>query len=152
MVVSLTVGTSGGIESVPPDKRSDKAVRKAMSLPAIRSFFNIGDRWGLLVEERRGLLGWPGTSTYHKYRQGAKTGDIPALPYDTLIRISLVLGMFKALHILYADQSLADRWIKLPNNNPMFASASPLAFMMANGIDGMYQVRRLLDARRGGWN
>jgi hypothetical protein len=152
MAEHLPVGTGGGFETIPPDKRSDKDVRKTMSLPAIRAFFNVADRWELLVEERRGLLGWPGASTYHKYRQGAKTGDIPALTYDALIRISLVLGMFKALHILYSEQSLADRWIKLPNKNPIFAGSSPLAFMMASGIDGMYQVRRLLDARRGGWN
>ena len=72
------------------------------------------------------------------------------LAYDTLTRISLLLGIYKALHILYPQAELADQWIRLRNSNPMFASKAPLDFMIDGGIDGLYQVRRLLDARRGG--
>ena len=115
----------------------------------MRSFFNIATRWELSVDEQRGLLGWPASSTYHKY----KSGDVGTLSYDTLTRISLVLGMFKALHILYPNPNLADRWVKLPNSNPMFGGKTPMVFMAANGgMDAMLSVRRLLDARRGGWN
>lgn len=131
------------------DRRADPDVRKRMSGPAMRSFFNIATRWELSVDEQRGLLGWPASSTYHKY----KSGDVGTLSYDTLTRISLVLGMFKALHILYPNPNSADRWVKLPNSNPMFGGKTPMVFMAANGgMDAMLSVRRLLDARRGGWN
>ena len=131
------------------DRRADPAVRKEMSGPAMRSFLNIADKWKLTVDEQRGLLGWPAASTYHKY----KAGQVGTLSYDMLTRISLVLGMFKALHILYADENLADRWMKLPNSNPMFGGKTPTAFMTAEGgMDAMFRVRRLLDGRRGGWN
>jgi hypothetical protein len=68
-----------------------------------------------------------------------------------LTRISLVIGIYKALHILYED-GLADRWPKLPNSNGQYGGQPALTLMIEGGIDGLYRTRRLLDARRGGWN
>lgn len=100
------------------------------------------------VQEQRGLLGWPAESTFFKY----KSGQPGVLSYDTLIRISLILGIYKDLHILYPEAPLANSWIRLPNRNPMFHGRSALEFAVDAGIDGLYQLRRLLDARRGAWN
>src|SRR5271166_4083941 len=60
--------------------------------------------------------------------------------------------IYKALHILYPDNELADRWIKLPNSNILFGGRPAVEFLAKAGIDGLYQVRRLLDSRREGWN
>lgn len=136
------------ISPIAPDKRSDPKVRRQMSGPAIRAFFNVAAAWSLTVEQQRALLGWPPDSTFYKY----KSGQVGSLPYDMLIRISLVLGIYKDLHILYPEPDLADRWVNLPNNNPLFGGRPALAFMSEAGIDGLYQVRRMLDSRRGGWN
>ncbi len=127
------------------DERYSPQARKRLSAPAIRSFFNIANVWGLLVDEQRALLGFPAPSTYHKY----KAGQIGTLSYDTLTRVSLILGIYKALHILYPDDELADRWIRLPNSNELFGGRPAINLMMDGGIDGLYQVRRLLDGRRG---
>jgi hypothetical protein len=116
-----------------------------MSAPAVRSFFNIASRWELSVIEQRALLGWPATSTFHKY----KAGQVGTLSYDMLVRISLVLGIYKALHILYPDRHLADRWVKLPNSNSLLGGRPALTLMAESGVDGLLQVRRLLDGRRG---
>jgi hypothetical protein len=134
-------------EPIALDRRSDPDVRRRMSGPAMRTFFNLAERWKLSVGERRALLGWPSESTYHNYRNGT----VGTLSYDVLTRISLLIGMFKALHILYPD--FADRWMRLPNSNPMFGGRPPIEWMTTEGgMDGLYRVRRLLDARRGGWN
>lgn len=133
---------------VPLDLRSDPEVRRRKSGPALRAFFNIAARWHLSVREAQGLLGWPAASTFHKY----KKGDHGTLAYDTLVRISLVVGIYKALHILYPEAAFADRWVRMPNSNPHFAGRPPLALMVEGGIDGLYRVRRLLDARRGAWS
>jgi len=111
----------------------------------MRAFFNLAKKWGLNVTQQRGLLGWPAASTYHKY----KCGNVSALSFDTLTRISLLLGIYKVLHILYPQPELADSWLKLRNSNPMFAGKAPLDLMLDTGIDAMYAVRRLLDGRRG---
>jgi hypothetical protein len=119
-----------------------------MSGPALRTFFNVASFWGLSTEEQRALLGWPPESTFFKY----KSGQPGTLSYDTLTRISLVLGIYKDLVILYPEQELAQRWVRLPNSNPLFGGRPALDLMTEGDIDGLYRVRRLLDARRGGWN
>jgi hypothetical protein len=135
-------------ESITPASRHDPEVRRRLSAPAIRTFLNIAGAWGLSVDEQRALLGWPPASTFYKY----KAGRVGTLSYDTLIRISLVLGIYTALHVLYPERALADRWVRLPNSNPLFGGKPALTLMVDGGIDGLYQVRRLLDGRRGGWN
>ncbi|HVN05111.1 MAG TPA: antitoxin Xre/MbcA/ParS toxin-binding domain-containing protein [Bryobacteraceae bacterium] len=136
------------IEPVPPEMRREPQVRRRLSAPAMRSFFNICAAWQLTADEQRGLLGWPPPSTFFKY----KAGNVAILSYDTLMRISLVLGIYKDLHILYPEPGLADGWVRLPNSNPLFGGAPALKLMIEGGLDGLYQVRRLLDGRRGGWN
>ena len=133
---------------LPPDKRRDQKVRRQMSGPAMRSFFEMAKAWSLYIEEQRALLGWPPESTFYKY----KAGRIGTLSFDTLMRISLLLGIYKDLHILYPEPDLADRWLKLPNSNPLFGGRHALTMIVESGMDGLYQVRRLLDARRGSWN
>jgi hypothetical protein len=131
--------------TIPIDDRHSPQVRKRLSAPAVRTFFNVADTWGLTVKEQLALLGFPAPSTYHKY----KAGQVGTLSYDTLTRVSLVLGIYKALHILYPSDALADSWIRLPNANDLFGGRPAIHLMMNGGIDGLFQVRRLLDGRRG---
>ena len=130
---------------LPVHLRPDADVRKRLSGPALRTFFNVAAAWQLSVTEQRALLGWPAASTYHKY----KAGEHGALSYDTLTRLSLILGIYKSLQVLYPEQRFADAWVRLPNSNPVFAGATPLAQMTEGGMDALYRVRRLLDGRRG---
>lgn len=134
--------------AVGPDRRKDPKIRRQMSGPALRAFLNIAEAWRLSNEVSRGLLGWPPESTFFKY----KAGEPGVLSYDALMRISLLIGIYKDLHILYPEEGLADRWLSLPNNNPLFGGRPAIVFMTESGMDGLYQVRRLLDARRGAWN
>jgi hypothetical protein len=71
------------------------------------------------------------------------------LSADVLTRISYLIGVFKALNILYGEK-LADEWVRLPNTNRIFGGGTPLNYMMRGGVPAMQMVRRLLDARRGG--
>ena len=45
---------------------------------------------------------------------------------------------------------LADDWVRLPNQGPLFAGRRPLDLMRAGGIPAMLEVRRHVDALRGG--
>jgi Protein of unknown function (DUF2384) len=129
----------------PVELRPDPEVRRRLSGPALRTFFNIAAAWRLTVAEQRALLGWPASSTFHKY----KAGDYGALSFDTLTRLSLVIGIFKNLQVLYPEVAFADAWVRMPNSHPLFGGRPALATMTDGGIDGLYRVRRLLDARRG---
>ncbi len=76
-----------------------------------------------------------------------KRGGKKTLDQDKLTRISLLLGIFRALNILYG-RKLADAWISLPNSNPMFEGEAPFAYMIKGGVPAFVRVRQLLDARR----
>jgi hypothetical protein len=130
---------------MPAGDRQDPAVRRKLSAPALRAFFNVARAWQLGTADERALLGWPPASTFHKY----KSGDAGVLSFDTLTRVSLVLGIYKALHILYPEPAFADRWMQMPNANALFGGRTPVAFVADAGLDGLFQVRRLLDSRRG---
>ena len=71
------------------------------------------------------------------------------LDADRLLRVSYLVGIFKALNILHS-RALADEWVQLPNSNRIFGGVTPLAYMLKGGVTSMQTVRRLLDARRGG--
>jgi antitoxin Xre/MbcA/ParS-like protein len=136
-------------DSIPPADRSKPEVRKRMSAPAMKAYFNVAEKiWKLDTKTQGALLGFPGSSTFYNYRNGTHG----TLSYDVLTRISLVLGILKALRILYPERQLADRWINLPNSNSLFGGKTPAEFLGSGELDSLYRVRRLLDGRRGGWN
>ncbi len=129
---------------VAPDL-SARAARERLSGPGLKAFFNIAARWKVRDEDARALLG--GVSNGPFYEMKRKPDRM--LDTDRLTRISYVIGIFKALHILHGE-SLADSWVRLPNANRLFGGRTPLECMLAGGVPAMQTVRRLLDARRGG--
>ena len=70
---------------------------------------------------------------------------------DTLERISYMLGIFKALNILLPDEDAADRWIKKPNEAPIFGGKPALRRMLSGHVSDLFVVRQFLDSQRGGW-
>ena len=118
-----------------------------LSGPGLRAFFAIAARWQLSVEDQMALLDLDARSTYFQWRKAA-----PAkLNRDRLERISHVLGIYKALRILFPLDAAADAWIKKPNQAVLFGGRPALALMMEGGITGLTAVRTYLDAQRGGW-
>ena len=125
---------------------SHSPTRVRLSPAAIKGFLRIMEKWGIKDPDARQLLGGISSGSYYGLKKEPKHRT---LDQDTLTRISLLVGIFKALNILYSP-ALADTWITLPNRNPMFRGVSPLAYMIQRGQPGMLHVRQLLDARRGG--
>ena len=130
---------------VAPDL-SKAEVRRKLSPGALRTFVNIAAKWNLTEAQARSLLGGVASSTYHAWRTNPRNRQ---LDQDTLTRISLAIGIYKALNI-YFNKPLADRWVTLGNRGRMFAGSSPVEYMVRNGLPGMVDVRRMLDAWRGG--
>ena len=123
--------------------RKDNRVR--LSRAAVKGLLGLARHWQLRDDDARALLGGMSNGSFYALKShGAKTLD-----EDQLTRISLLIGIFKALNILYSLK-LADAWMTLPNTNPMFAGDSPLNYAKRGGIPALLRVRQLLDARRGG--
>jgi hypothetical protein len=125
--------------------------RRDLSGPALRTFFRIAELWRLTVEEQMVLLGITARSTFFKWKKGDAAVLPPALPKDTLERISYLLGIYKALQILLPDEKAADEWVHRPNTASPFGGRSALERMLSGQVADLFVVRQYLDAERGGW-
>jgi antitoxin Xre/MbcA/ParS-like protein len=121
--------------------------RAALGSAGFRTFIQIADEWELGVADRVRLLGDIAESTYHKWRNGG----VGTPSRDQLERLSLLLGIYKALRLIFSDESTGTRWLKGANTDAPFAPKSPLELMLQGSIVDLYAVRRYLDAWRGGW-
>jgi hypothetical protein len=119
--------------------------RARLSGVALKAFRAIVDRWVLTNAEAAALLG-VSDSTWDRIKRG--TWEQP-LSQDQLTRASATIGVYKGLHLLFADE-MADRWPKLPNTGPVFQRMSPVTAMIEGGIPVMLETRRYVDAVRGG--
>lgn len=119
--------------------------RERLSGVALRAFRVLSDQWELTNAEAAALLG-VSESTWDRVKRGAWD---QALSQDQLTRASAAVGVYKGLHLLFADQ-MADRWPKLPNTGPIFQRRSPVEAMIEGGIPLMLETRRYIDAVRGG--
>ena len=123
---------------------NSKTERERLSRSALRGFFKLVERWKVRDEDARELLGGISSSAYYEWkRQPDRTLEV-----DRITRISYLIGIFKALHILYGEK-LADEWVSLPNLNSIYAGNTPLTYMISGGVIAMLTTRKLLDARRG---
>ena len=124
---------------------ASRAERERLSAPGLKAFFNIMECWQIRDEDARLLLGGLSNGPYYTWKKQPDR----LLDMDVLTRISYLIGIFKALNILYGEK-LADEWVGLPNTNSFFDGRTPLEYMMRGGLPAMHIVRGLLDARRGG--
>ena len=125
----------------PPVEAAAPSSKIAIGLKA---FFRIMDAWGVDNESARILLGRPSRATFYLW----KKGEVRGAPHDTVRRISYVLGIYKALHLLFRSPEQADGWVKRPN--ALLGGQSALARMCAGDVTDLAAVRALLDATRGG--
>ena len=123
----------------------DQAERERLSRSAIKAFFNVVEKWRIRDADARDLLGGVSNGVFYEMKKDRDR----VLDTDRLVRVSLLIGIFKSLNILYPED-LADAWVSLPNTNRIFAGGTPLSYMIQGGISAMWTVRRLVDARRGG--
>lgn len=125
---------------------SSKTVREERTPAAVRIFLNIMEEWKVKDADARQLLRGIGNGPFYELKRDP-VGKV--LDAERLQRISYLIGIYKALRILYSE-NLANRFVHLPNRNRMFNGSTPLEYMIKGGLPAMQNVRRLLDARRGG--
>lgn len=131
------------IPSVPPvdGPRVSPAEIRAMQ----RAVINLFDRWGLTDEQAATLLGDIATRTFQRW----KAGDLGRGNIDLGARLSNLMGIHKALRLLFKDRQRGYRWIKKPNAH--FGGRSALDVMLGGQLTDLMRVRRYLDAQRGAW-
>lgn len=78
-----------------------------------------------------------------------KAGDPGRAGVDTAARLSNLMGIHKALHLLFKKPARGHGWIKRAND--AFGGASALDVMLHGQLTDITRVRRYLDAMCNPW-
>jgi len=111
---------------------------------AKKAFFRVMDLWKVSNDAAQALLGGPSRSTFFSWKKG-EGGN---LQRDAFERVSYVIGIHKALQILFIDAAQADAWVSKPNE--AFGGRTALERMTAGNVSDLHAVRAYLDYVRGG--
>lgn len=119
--------------------------RQRLTGAAVKAVLRLTRAWNTSNAEGAALLG-VSESTWDRMKAGRWDG---VLSQDQLTRASALIGIFKGLHLLFAND-LADRWPRLENRAPVFDKRTPIRAMIEGGIPRMLETRQYIDALRGG--
>jgi uncharacterized protein (DUF2384 family) len=144
-VTALAVLPDLGLDLKKLPDLGDAGTRARLSPPALVAFCALAEKWDLRNEDAMALMGGISHGRYYELKKNRKG----LLSQDELTRISLLIGIFKGLNILFSPK-LANQWASRPNSNAMFNNVAPLQLLVRGGVPAMIGVRRLLDSRRGG--
>lgn len=128
-------------QTLPDLSRHADRVRLSAALPAV---IRMLDAWQLTRGQQAELL----NLSVRTVQRASKGAAAPELGAGQLTRLSLVTGIYKALHTLYTLSP--DHWPQRPNDRYPFVGRTPLDLMLTSGIPGLLAVRRLLDGDRSG--
>ena len=140
-----TLQTEHVIAAMRPQTFALENDRERLTPAALAAMRMLARQWQLTGQDAAQLLG-VSASTWDRIQADQWRSS---LSQDQLTRASALIGTFKALNLLFADD-MANRWPKLPNQGPLFAGQSPVKTILDGGIPVMIEVRRYVDALRGG--
>lgn len=109
-----------------------------------RAVLNLFGKWGLTDEQAATLLDMP-LRTYRRW----KAEGPGRISRDGRARLSNLMGIHKALRIIFTEAARGYAWIRAANDT--FGGASALEVMLGGELTDLMRVRRYLDAERGGW-
>jgi len=109
-----------------------------------RAAVNLFGLWKVTDKEAAVLLDLP-VRSYARWKAGATAH----WSRDLKARLSNLMGIHKALRIVFHEPQRGYDWIRAPND--VFADRSALGVMLDGDLTDLMRVRRYLDAERGGW-
>lgn len=109
-----------------------------------RAVINLFGKWEVTDEQAATLLDMPVRS----YRRWKAEGP-GRISRDGRARLSNLMGIHKALRIIFSQSARGYAWIRAANE--AFGGASALDVMLGGELTDIMRVRRYLDATRGGW-
>ncbi len=109
-----------------------------------RAALNLFGHWGVTDEQAAILL----DLTVRTYRRWKAEGP-GRFSRDGKARLSNLMGIHKALRIIFREPQRTYAWIKAPND--AFGGRSALDVMLGGELTDLMRVRRYLDAERGAW-
>jgi len=133
--------------SIHEDQENSNKSRE-LSMVGIKVFFNISLAWNLTDEEQIILLGSPNRLNFYQWKRDPSTAR---LSRDVLERISYILGIYKALQILFPDPIAADGWVNKPNSESMFNGGSAKQRILSGNVSDLRFLRQYLEGKTEGY-
>ena len=127
-----------------PKPFSPEPITDAEGAAMFRAALNLFRLWGVTDEQAAALLDLP-RRTFARW----KAGDVGRLGRDGKARLSNLMGIHKALRIIFREPSRGYAWIKAANE--AFGGRSALDVMLGGELTDLMRVRRYLDSERGAW-
>ncbi len=131
----------------PVEKRSPlpegPAISDAEGAAMARAVVILFGHWGLTEADACTLLGGLSKRTYARW----KDGETGRLSIDQKTRLSVLMGIHKALRLLFTEPARAYGWVRNPN--AAFGGRSALDIMRGGYLTDLFRVRHYLDAARG---
>jgi predicted DNA-binding protein (UPF0251 family) len=140
-----SIGSGSAAPANAPQTFVSAEDRLRLTPAALEALRNLARAWKLSSQEAADLLG-VSVSTWDRIRANAWK---QSLSQDQFMRVSAMAGIYKGLHLLFVDD-MADRWVRLRNGGPLFLNRTPIEAMHEGGIPAMLEIRRHVDALRGG--
>lgn len=128
------------------DATGSETDRTDLTVPALRTFSRIAALWAMSESDAARILGLEEPEMRDMLGRGQppRTSD---LSDEVLIRISHIIGIYKALQTLLPEADAADRWIRKPNQAPLFGGRPALSLLLEDGDQGLLEVRQYLEAQ-----
>ena len=140
-----TTDQAEAVQSAPSPLAAE--ISDAETGAMLRAFFKLSELWQLNESEARILLGKPSSRSYSRWK--TEGTDTSRISHDMRQRLSMLMGIHKALRHIFKDAARGYAWIRKPNQ--AFNGQSALNRMLAGEIVDLAAVRFYLDAERGGW-
>jgi hypothetical protein len=131
------------VDTEPQAFRADP-VTQDEAAAMFRAALNLFGKWELTDEQAATLLDMP-VRTFRRW----KAEGPGRISRDGRARLSNLMGIHKALRIIFTEPQRGYAWIR--TGNSAFAGASALDVMLGGELTDIMRVRRYLDAERGGW-
>lgn len=128
-----------------PRRFTPEPITDGEAAAMFRAAVNLFQRWGVTDEQASILLDVP-PRTLARWKADRAPGR---LGRDGKARLSNLMGIHKALRIVFREPQRGYGWIKAPND--AFGGRSALEVMLGGELTDLMRVRRYLDAERGGW-
>ncbi|HCA02647.1 hypothetical protein ACTXPD_18595 [Vreelandella alkaliphila] len=139
------------VDTAPP-QHDGPTLTSAHGTAGLRWLFDRRERWGLTMDDLGTLLGGVSRRTLTGWQAKVNNGETVEVSRDMMDRISLLLGIHKALSLITpaGHESMANEWFQKPIDLMGLQGRSIKRYLLEQGsMEALYYIRRNLDAMRG---
>lgn len=120
-----------------------RAISQEEARAGARFVTRLFKQWGLTDAQACVFLGELSARSYARW----KRGEFGKMDADRRMRLSLLAGIYKALHFLFRDRQRVYSWMSKKNED--FGGKRPLDIALQGDIADLIYIRMYLDAALG---